>query len=150
MDDQAHRQTHEAVDLTHPLAVALGQVIVYGDNVDALSGQSVQIGGQSGHQGLALAGFHLGDTALMQDDAADELHPIGPHLQHAPGCLAAGGEGLRQNVVQRLAIGKTLFKLRGLGLELGVGKGFILVLQCLNFGYKGHNGLDLPLGAGSK
>ena len=37
VDDQAHRQAQEAVDLAHPLAVALGQVVVDGDDVDALA-----------------------------------------------------------------------------------------------------------------
>ena len=34
---------------------------------------------KGGHQGLAFAGLHLGDAALMEDDAADELHPVGLH-----------------------------------------------------------------------
>ena len=104
VDDQAHGQAHEAVDLAHPLAVALGQVVVDGDDVDALAGQGVEVGGQGGHQGLAFAGLHLGDAALVKDDAADELHPVGAHAQHPPGGLPAGGKGLGQDVVQGLAV----------------------------------------------
>ncbi|CAN3976491.1 Core-binding (CB) domain-containing protein, partial [Dysosmobacter welbionis] len=73
VDDQAHLQAQEAVDLAHPLTVALGQVVVHRDDVDAPAGQGVQIGGQSGYQGLALAGLHLGDPALVQHDAAHQL-----------------------------------------------------------------------------
>ena len=79
VDHQAHGEAQEAVDLAHPLAVALGQVVVDGDDVHALSRQGVEVGGQGGHQGLALAGLHLGDAALVEDDAADELHPVGLH-----------------------------------------------------------------------
>ena len=35
-----------------------------------------------GHQGFALAGLHLGDAALVEDDAAHQLHPVGPEAQH--------------------------------------------------------------------
>ena len=37
VDDQAHAQAQEAVHLAHPLAVALGQVVVHGDDVHALA-----------------------------------------------------------------------------------------------------------------
>ena len=92
------------MDLAHPLAVALGQVVVDRDDVDAPAGQRVQIGGQGGHQGLALAGLHLGDAALVQHDAAHQLHPVGAHAQHPVRGLPHGGKGLRQDVVQRLAV----------------------------------------------
>ena len=104
VDHKAHREAQELIHLAHPLAVALGEVIVDGDDVHALARQGVEVGRQGGHQGLALAGFHLGDTALVQDDAADELHPVGAHAQHALVRLPADGEGLGQDVVQGLAL----------------------------------------------
>ncbi len=113
VDDKPHAQPHETVHLAHPLAVAAGKIVVDSDYVYALTGQRVEIGGQDGHKGLALAGFHLGDASLMQDDAADKLHAEGLHPQHAPRRLAHGGKGLRQNVVQRLALGKAGFELTG-------------------------------------
>ena len=104
MDDEAHLQTQEAVDLAHPLGVTLGQVVVDGDDVDALARQGVEIGGKGGHQGLAFTGLHLGDPALMQHDAAHQLHPVGAHAQHTVRSLPHGGKGLRQDVVQGLAV----------------------------------------------
>jgi hypothetical protein len=41
--------------------------------VYAVPGQGVQIGGQRRHQCLAFARTHLGDLAVMQGEAADEL-----------------------------------------------------------------------------
>ena len=41
VDDQAHGEAHPPVDLAHPVAVALGQVVVDGDDVDPLAGQGV-------------------------------------------------------------------------------------------------------------
>ena len=148
VDHQTHGEAHEAVHLAHPLRVALGQIVVDGDDVDAFARQGVQIGGESGHQRLALAGAHLCDAALVQDDAADELYPVGAHPKDAPGGLTAGGEGLGQDVIQRLAVGKALLELGGLGLELGVSQRLILLLQPLDLVHKGEDRLDLPLGAG--
>ena len=150
VDHQAHGQAHEAVHLAHPLAVALGQVVVDGDDVNALPGQGVQVGGQGGHQSLALAGLHLGDAALVEDDATDELYPVGLHAQHAPGRLPAGGEGLGQDVVQALAVGHALLELRRLGAELLVGQLGILPVQGLNLVHDGFDGAQLLFRAGAK
>ena len=110
----------------------------------ALPRQGVEVGGQGGHQGLALAGLHLGDAALMEDDAAHQLHPVGPEAQHPVRRLPGGGEGLRENVVQSLAVLQALFELLGLCLELGVAHGLVLIGHGLNFVRDGGNGFQLP------
>ena len=61
----------EFVDRPHPLRIALREVVVHGDDVHAAAGERIQAGGERGRQGLALAGAHLGDLALVQGDAAD-------------------------------------------------------------------------------
>ena len=104
VDDHAHRQPQELVDLAHPLGVALGQVVVHRDHVDPVPGQSVQVAGQRGHQRLALAGLHLGDLALVQHHAADQLHVEVAHLHRAPARLAHHRKGLGKNLVQRLPL----------------------------------------------
>ena len=98
-----HGHAEELVDAPHPLRVAAGQVVVDGDDVDALAGQRVQIDRQRGDQGLALAGLHLGDAAAVEHHPADELHVEVPHPQHALARLAADGERLGEEIVQRLA-----------------------------------------------
>ena len=150
VDDQTHGQTQEAVHLAHPLAVALGQIVVDGDDMDALAGQGVQIGRQRGHQRLALTGLHLGDAPLMEHDTAHQLHGIGAHAQHAVGGLPHGGEGLRQDVVQRFAVGQTLLELRGLGLQLGIRQLFIVLLQRGDLVHDGVDALQLPLAVGAE
>jgi hypothetical protein len=74
----------------------------------ALAGKRVEIGGEGGDQRLALAGLHLGDVALVQEDAADQLHVEGAQAQCALGALAAIGEGLRQQVVEAFAVLRAL------------------------------------------
>ena len=101
--DGADRHAQRRGRWAHPLAVAAGQVVVDGDDVDALALQRVEVGRQRGDERLAFAGDHLGDVAAVQDDAADDLHVVVPHVLGAAAGLAAGGERLGQQVVERLA-----------------------------------------------
>ena len=112
--DDADGHAEEAVDAAHPLRVAAGQVVVDGDDVDALAVERVEVGRQGRDERLAFAGLHLGDLALVQDHAADQLHVEVPHVEHAPARLADDGEGLGQQVVERLALGEPLAELGGL------------------------------------
>ena len=111
------------VDRAHPVGVALGQVVVDRDDVHALAGQRIEVGGQRRDQRLALAGAHLGDLALVQHHAADQLHVEVAQAERAARGLAHHGKGLGQQVVERLAGGEPLAELDGLGRELGVGQG---------------------------
>ena len=115
---QADGQTHIAVDLAHPLGLVFCQIVVDGDHMDTPTVQRIQVAGQDGNQGFALAGLHLSDPTLMQNDAADELHRIGPHTQHPVGSLPDGHEGLREQIVQCLPLVQPLLELGGLSPEL--------------------------------
>ena len=70
----------------------------------ALAGERVEVGGERGDQRLALAGPHLGDAALVQHHAADQLDVEMALAERPLGGLAHDGEGLDQQVVQRLAL----------------------------------------------
>ena len=69
----------------------------------AVAGQGVEIHGQGGDKGLAFAGFHLGDVAPVQDNAADQLDVEVALAEGTLGALADHREGLWQQVVQPLA-----------------------------------------------
>ena len=112
--------------------------------MDALARQRIQIGGEGGHQGLAFTGLHLGDPALMQHDATHQLHPVGAHTQHTVRSLPHGGKSLRQNVVQRLTVGKALLEFRSLGLKLCIGEGLVFIAQRLDLIHNGVDGFQLP------
>ncbi len=101
MHDDADGEAEEAVDAAHPLGVAAGEVVVDGDDVDALAVQRVEVAGERRHQRLALAGAHLGDGALVQHHAADQLHVEVALAEHALGRLAHRGEGRHQQIVER-------------------------------------------------
>ena len=116
------RQAEEAVDLAHPLGVAAGKVVVHRDDVDALAGERIEIDRQRRDQGLALAGLHLGDLAVVQDHAADELHVEMPLAKRALARLADHGEGLGQQFVERGAVREPLAELVRLGPQRLVGQ----------------------------
>lgn len=52
------------VDLPHPLAIALGQVVIDGDDVHTLAGNGVEVTGKRRDERLAFAGLHLGNLTL--------------------------------------------------------------------------------------
>ena len=126
--DHADVQAEEAVHAAHPLRVALGQVVVDGDDVHALCRQRVEVGRQNRGQRLALAGLHLGDVAEVQGGAAHHLDVEVPLAEHAPGGLTGYGERLGQQVVEDitdvilLAVRYPLLELGGFGPQFGVGE----------------------------
>ena len=109
MHADAHAE--EAIDPAHPLGVALGEIVVDGDDMHALAGERVQIDRERGDERLAFAGAHLGDAAFVQHHAADELHVEMALAQRALGRLAHGGEGGHQKFVERLAGGQPVAEL---------------------------------------
>ena len=74
--DQADCIAEEAVDLTHPLAVALCQVFVDCDYMHALAGYGIKDNGERCHERFTFARLHLRDVALVQDYAADYLNRV--------------------------------------------------------------------------
>ncbi len=127
--DVADSQAEEAVDLAHPLGVALGEIVVDGDDVHALAGKRIEINRQRGDQRLAFAGLHLGDLAFVQDHAADELNVEVALAERPLGGFAHGGEGRHQQVVELGAVGDLLLEVLGAGLEGLVGERRDLLLQ---------------------
>ena len=88
----------------------------------ALAGQRVQIRRQRRHQGLALAGAHLGDLAGMQRQAADQLHVEMAQAQLAARRLAHQRERLGHQLVERRAGGEARLQLPGLFRKLLIGQ----------------------------
>ena len=135
MHDDADAHAEKAVNLSHPLGVAAGEIIVDRHDVDAFAGKRVQIDCQGGDQGLAFAGAHLRDGAFVQDHAADQLHIEMPLLQRALGCLAHRGERGSKQFVEALAGGDFGAEGHGLGAQLLVAQGRELGLERVDRGY---------------
>ena len=130
--DRGDADPERVVDRLHPFRVAAGQVVVDGDHVDAVSGQRVEKDRQGRGQGLALAGPHLRDRAVVEDHAADQLHVV-VALAGAPSRgLAGQREGLGQEVVEGLAAAGALPQRVGLLAQFGVAEGFHLRLVAID------------------
>jgi hypothetical protein len=100
--DEADVEAEPLVDAPHPLGVAnAGQVVVDRDEVDALAGQPVEVDGQRRHEGLALAGLHLGDPAEVQRGAAHQLHVVVALADDPLGGLAGDRERLDEQMSSR-------------------------------------------------
>ena len=63
--NNADGESEESVELSHPLRIALSEVVVHRDDMDAASGESVQVNGERADERLALASGHFGDAAAM-------------------------------------------------------------------------------------
>ena len=150
VDDDADGQAEESVNLPHPFSVALGEVIVDGDDMDAAAGERVEIDRQRRHQGLAFAGLHLGDAAFVQHHAADQLDVEMALAERALAGLAHGGEGRNQNVVERGTFGELLFEFVSPGAQRLVGELFQLVFQRVDFIDARPEGADAPVVGGTE
>jgi hypothetical protein len=137
-DDEPDGEAEEPVDPAHPLGVALGQVVVDGDQVDALARQAVEVGRQRGDQGLALPGLHLGHPPEVEGRPAHQLDVVVTLPEHPPGGLPDGGERLGEEVVKVLPPVEPVPELHGLGRQL-------IVRQLLDLGLKGPDLGDDPL-----
>ena len=149
-DDQADVEAEEAVDAAHPLGVAPGQVVVDGDEVDAVAAEAVEVRRQGRHQGLALTGLHLGDPAEVQRRAAHDLHVVVALADGPPRRLAHHGEGLDGDVVEVGAVAEPLAEVGGLGAQLVVGEPLELRLEGVDVGDHALQRLQLLALAGAE
>ena len=117
----ADREAQELIDRAHPLAVAGGEVVVDGDDVDAFPLDGIEVGGEGGDERLPLTGHHLGDGAGVKHHATDELDVVVAHPEPAAPCLAADAEGLGEDVVEGLAGSQPAAELGRLPAKLGIG-----------------------------
>ena len=127
--DQPDLQPEEPVDAAHPFGIALGEVVVDGDDVHALALERVEVAGERRDEGLALAGLHLRDVALVQRRPAHQLDVEVALADRAAGPLAGDRERLREQVVDVLAVVDALAELGGLAAQLVVREVFDLGLE---------------------
>ena len=105
--DHPDRQAEEVKHRAHPLRVAAGEVVVDRHDMNAPPGHRVECRGERRQERLALAGLHLGDLSLVEDDATEELNIVLAHPEGPKHRLAAHREDIGQDLVHR-------------GLEAGV------------------------------
>ncbi len=126
-EHDVHGQPEEAVDPSHPVGVALGQVLVDRDDVHAPAREGVEVHRHRRGERLALTGLHLRDVAVVQRGTAEHLDVVRTLQQHPPRRFARDRERLRLDVIQGLPVVEPLPELVGLGLEFLVGESFHLL-----------------------
>ena len=136
--NDADAEAEEGVKLPHPFGVALGEVVVDRHHMHALAFQRVEHHGQRRHKGLAFAGLHFRDLALVQGHRAKKLHVEMPHPEDAAAGLTDQRENLRQDGVEVLLAGLHLFAVHGQALrEFLVRKGLHFRLKRVDFCHLG-------------
>ncbi len=148
--DDADRHAQEPVDAAHPLGVAARQVVVDGDDVDALAGERIEIGGQGGDERLAFARLHFCDLAAVEHHAADQLHVEVPHVQRAAARFANDREGFGQQIVEGFAIRQARAELGRLVAQLCIGKRLDGRFEGIYLGDDRHQALELALVRGTE
>ena len=118
--------------------------------MDPAPGEPVEVRGQRRHKRLALARRHLGDLALVEHHAADELHVEVAHPDGPARGLAADGKRLGQELVDRLAVGDALPELVRLRSEPGVVERLHRGLECVDRVHGRHHPLDVALVLGAE
>ena len=75
-------------------------------------------------------GFHLGDSALVKNNTADNLNGEVLHTKHSPACLTTGCKCFGENIVCCFAVGKSFFKNCCLVLEFTFAHSRIFIFEC--------------------
>ncbi len=145
MDDKPGGQTQKVIDASVLLRAQPRQIFVDSYDMHAQTGQRVEISGQRCHKRLTFTRFHLGDTALMKDDAAHELHFKRTLAQHTPVCLAYQRERVGQYIVKCFARREPSLQFRRHSAQFFVAQRFICVAQRLDLFNVRHDFADLPI-----
>ena len=90
--------------LSHPLRIALCQIVIDRNDLYAFSCQGIQVCGTGRYQRLTFTGTHLSDTSLMKHNTADQLYREMLHIERSLCSFPNGGKCLRQKVIQRLTL----------------------------------------------
>ncbi len=100
--------------LSHPLRITLCQIVIDCYHADSFSFQRIQVCRERGYQCFSFTGLHLGNTSLVQDDSADNLHSVVLHAKHTARRLTDNCICLCKKVVKGFPFFQTLFKFPGL------------------------------------
>ena len=143
--NRADGQSERHIDRAHPLHVAAREVIVYRNDVDALSFERVQVGGQGRDERFTFARHHFRDLSFVERHAADHLNVVMTQPDRAPARFAADRKRLFQQVVERFAGGETFTEEDRLIAQIVVAHRLIRRLQLVDSGDARLNPLKFAL-----
>ena len=112
--------------------------------MNPLAAERIEVGGQGRYQGFAFTGFHFGDPALVENDAAEDLNREGTHSQHPVAGLAAGRKRIGENIVGALSHLQAIPQFIRLAPEFLLTHGAVGVFQTQHLVAKRLNPLNFP------
>src|SRR5205807_4590188 len=92
------------------------------DHVHALAIEGIQINRKGGDERFSFTGPHLGDGAVVEHDAADQLDVEMAHVEEAAAGLTHYGEGLNQQVIGGCALSHALSEFNGFSGKVDIGE----------------------------
>ena len=132
MQDTADCQTQEPQHLAHFIRLCLCQIVVDGNHVYTLARQCIQICSNASHQCFTFTGFHLGNTALVQNDCTNDLYRERLFAQDTISCLTNRRQCLCFHAFQRFAVLQTFPELIGFFFQICVRECLKLLVQFQN------------------
>ena len=116
VDANGHAQEFEQGTVV--FGITLCQIVVDGNDVNAFTGQCVQVGRQRCGQGFTFTGTHFRDAALVKHHTTQQLNVEVTHAKHTFTGLTHNGEGFRDQAFQRFAFFKTRAEFYGFRFQL--------------------------------
>jgi hypothetical protein len=138
------------VDRAHPDGVASGEVVIDGDKVGAFSGERVEDERSGGDKGLSFTSLHFGDSALVKDEATDELNVEVAHAKGSSADFASTGKGFDSERVEFFATHGSVAQGVATVLELLFGQRFDFFFEGVDLLDDRHDELDILLGGVEK
>ena len=132
MHDQTRGQPHELVNAPHLFSADAREVVVDRNDVNSLARQRVEVRGQGCNQRFAFTCFHFGNSALMQDDAAHDLHTERALSENAVIRFPHRRKRVGQKLVERFPRRIARLELFGHAAQLVVAHGGIGIRQCVH------------------
>ena len=117
LDNKADRKSQISVDIAHPFAVTLCEIIVNGNDMYTVARKRVEVCGKGSHKGFTFTRFHFGDSALMKHDTADKLNVVMALAENSPRCFSYRRERFGKDIVERFALCQSALEDFGLSLK---------------------------------
>ena len=96
--------SQQIIHRSHPISVALCQIIVDSNDMNAFTAQRIEVRRRYARQRLSFTGLHFGDLSVVQDDSAHQLNVVMAFAEFAPRRFPNQGKRFRQQGIQRFSL----------------------------------------------
>ena len=129
VENTSNCQTEETQNLSHFIGLCFCQVVIDRYNVNALSGQRIQISCNTCNQSFTFTGLHFGNTPLMQDNCTNDLYRERFFSKDTVSRFTNRRQSLRFHAFQSFAVFQTISEFIGFFFEICIRKSCIFLIQ---------------------